>query len=304
MSILHPGAICGSRMVRRCLLAVTFVVGVSSGLQAQDSGVAISLDPPDLEGQELEDFEVIRENILTSFEDALEEDYKIVEDKKDARYFISLDIRGPIQECIWRVKCSWSEKGNDERNDCWDPLPAFTFCNKTSLDENLGAVTQMGCLGNIVDFSAPDTPKITQGDLCNTPVTNRNKVVYTTCFKVALQDTTWTTKIGTLVQRIPAQIADQLREDFRKLGYEIIPCFEGATPPPNIAFSVHGLVQEAPDEDAARIFVVLYVEKSSGLGADMMEKIDGETDHILRDDYEELGNAIVEHIKKQFDLNP
>lgn len=286
----HSGIILG------CLTAILLVVGTCTQSRAEENIVSITIDEPRRleEGSEKKDFEDLRELILESFEDALSPDFEVSEDGDQAKYSIDLKIRGPYQECDWRVKCKWSEKNSDKKHNCWDPARInVNYCGP--LDD---VFSQIDCLGEIVDFAAlvpPEPQKICAKQ-------KKDKVVYTSCFRVELGDDTWNEKVRKTAAMIPLEIMRELSDEFKALGYRIVAnlCPESTPKPQNIAFEIIGMVLHLPKEE---IFVDLFVKEESAQAANDIRKINGKTRKMHRDKYRELGKEIIKYIKERFKSN-
>ena len=163
------------------LTATLLVVGTCTQAQAEKNSVSITIHEPSLKNEsEKEYFGELRDLILESFEDALLENYVVPEDGDKAYFGIDLNITGPFNGCYWRVKCKWSEKSNNKKHKCWDKAANVTWCDTSTIAE----MNEIGCLGNIVDFTAHSPPTLPK-PLCKT---NENiyKFVHTACFNACL----------------------------------------------------------------------------------------------------------------------
>ena len=296
-----------SYMFLGCLMAMLLVIGTRAQSKAEEDRVAITIYGSDLkEESEKQDFEELRNLILDSFDDALWPDFNVLEDINNAKFDIDVKIRGPFNKCNWNIRCRWysrnsinlDKRGRPILNKCWHPVAHVRYCDEASSDD----ISQINCLGDILDFTAPQPPR-PEKDLCDTSNirnASKKKIVYTSCFTIQLEEA-WREKIKKTADKIPLQIASELSEEFRSLGYEIVPeiCVESTTKPQDIYAEIVGMIEELPKED--KIYVSLFVVGGSAHGENDIKKIIyGSTPMIDREDHRNLGESIINHIRIRF----
>jgi hypothetical protein len=279
------------------------VLAASFPLWAQQPGVFISFRGPERATQPSRDaYEEIRSIIEESLKFKLSTEFLIEDVRDKADYVVELHITGPLQGCMWQVSCHWQSEGASGRKNCWEQIAYLPYCGGNSLEE----IQKIGCLANYIKLgSAPQTlpenlfePEAPQDQ-------STFKVVYTRCFKLQLEDEIWKSRLRLMTTKIPLLIMRELEADFREHGYDIFPedCSDTDEEPEKVDVEIWGFVEEVPDKD--RLYVELFVHERRPLGQPdgFLRRLGGRTREIEREEYRNLGDAIIDYIRECFDGN-
>lgn len=289
------------RIFAACGAAAFIVAGTGSELRAQDDKVAIVVvEPTLLDPMKKKDLSEVTELVRISLDEALGEKFVTTTALNEAAYTVELKFVGPFLGCSWKVQCHWSKSSDPKKHECWDYTVPIPYCS-------IADMTQVSCLGKRLDFSSAETPSLT-GDLCASTEENQSPVkfvtVYTSCLQFGVQDESWTKKVLRSTDQIPLQIEAELDSEFQHRGYDIV----AARCPPdsgdaqsaakNADLEIIGYIEEG--KEANKVHVKLFVLMNNQLvSTKMREMIHGPTPEITRDNYRDLGKAVVDYIRER-----
>ena len=285
-----------------CLLAIA----PATVARAQDSSVLLSISGPQSGSEATQDeFQEIKSLISDSLHFALSPDFLLVSDEgalqtPEADYELDLEFKGPYQDCHWKVFCDW-KKHDGSSTKCWTKPATVSYCHSSAVDE----IEAISCLADFIDLRA-SSPQRLPKDLCaaaEREVSPPLKVVYTRCFRVQIEAEDWNKRVRLTTNKIPLLIMRELEADFRGLGYDLVPesCFDSGENPQKVDVEIVGIVEEKLETD--KLYVELFVDQRSASGSTdaVLERIQGPTQEVARENYKRLGDEIVKHIRKRFD---
>ncbi len=291
----------GSRAYLGCLASVLLFAGMCPKLWAQGQDVAVSIQGPTLpEGQSKEHFNEIKGILKSSLVRALAPEFSVVDPQVSAPYEMDLNILGPLQGCYWQIQCRWSQ-GSQSPQKCWDYPTPIPYCVPAD-------VKKIGCLSELVDFSATVVPK-PQGALCEeAPADERVKTVYTKCLEFQVEDTNWRDRVFPFTVRVPFEIEGELDTEFKAQGYDIVTADEcgidavrGEPQKPDIE-----LLASIREEIASgKVYVDLLVRiNNEVVPAGIKDVMKGKTARMGRNEFRDnLANAIVDYIRDRWPKN-